>query len=828
MIAQSSRVAAAAEIDPAPYNGGATREHVVPEPSTLTLLVGLVLALGLVQGCLIALARGLGLRLWRTAIVVGLALPAVLVASFLIRNAILLPTGVLARNLPDAPSSEAAEHYTVLNDAVYQFVPWEAEVRRALRSRRLPIWSERIDGGSSPWLNPQAGVLSPIAAVVRVVPLEHHLLAALAVKLLVAFQGAWLLARLLGSRRWVALIGGLGFALGGGIMAWSLFPHSATAAWMPWLTAGAIRTARRPGAATIASTAAITAAMVLSGHPETVLGGGILAAAGATCFSRRSRGRTGAVRGASAALAAALLGFAIAAPQALPFARHLPHTVRYQRLAKSPGDQSSTPLRLVDRQRANFLKSTVSPQPYGQWPYSEKPFLPLGGGGYAGLVALAGSCLALAFGIRRCLPFAACGLLIGSLIAELGPVIAVADRLPLAQTVGWTRLITTLPLCLAICGSVGLSALLRRPRPSALTAVAAAAGVSLLVSPKPAIALLWGVLALALAAALRRPRLGTVMVLAVAIADLVPWAHAMLPYGDPALFYPDTGFMAAVQRERAASGHPRAIGLGLSVYPSMLSLYGAPDIRYHNPVADHRYAQVLDATLGFHPEARPYQYFSPVTRLPPAVDFLNLGLVIAGTRELPDRFLEVAVDTTGRRRLFRNREVVPRAFIPTGGRVVDRDETLKATAAIVDPRTVVVSRTDAAGRRVPETDWRPDLVGWLDDGFGRVTLEVAGNGTRLVATSLSQPAGWSASAAGRQLETITLNHAFLGVVVPASANLVDLRYRPEGLVAGVVIGVLGLAFLLGLVVLAVRRARTDGRRRGSRASRSRSRSGIEA
>lgn len=96
----------------------------------------------------------------------------------------------------------------MLNDSIYQFVPWESEVRRAFTEHRLPLWSDRIDGGSSPWANPQAEVLSPVRMLARLVPVADSMLTVLTLKMLVAIEGAWLAARLLGACEGAANVAG--------------------------------------------------------------------------------------------------------------------------------------------------------------------------------------------------------------------------------------------------------------------------------------------------------------------------------------------------------------------------------------------------------------------------------------------------------------------------------------------------------------------------------------------------------------------------------------------------------------------------------------------
>src|SRR5436189_119864 len=83
-------------------------------------------------------------------------------------------------------------------------------------------------------------------------------------KLLVGFQGTWLLARSTGRSRASSLLAAAGFALGGGLFSWALFPVTTTAVWVPWLAAGTVRLCRHPGRRAVATTAAITALILLS------------------------------------------------------------------------------------------------------------------------------------------------------------------------------------------------------------------------------------------------------------------------------------------------------------------------------------------------------------------------------------------------------------------------------------------------------------------------------------------------------------------------------------------------------------------------------------
>src|ERR1700753_852222 len=208
------------------------------------------------------LARGLGRRLPGRIVALGLALPIAVLSPFLFGHDLLVPTGTLDRVLPIAPAGAGHATHLLMSDSTYQFLPWELEVRHAFKERRLPLWSDRLRGGSSPWANPQAAVLSPIAMLARAAPIQHFLLVALALKILLAFEGTCRLTRRRGASRVAAVLAAASFAVGGGLLSWSLFPHSATVAWVPWLTLGCIELLRRPRALTLATTAVVFAALL--------------------------------------------------------------------------------------------------------------------------------------------------------------------------------------------------------------------------------------------------------------------------------------------------------------------------------------------------------------------------------------------------------------------------------------------------------------------------------------------------------------------------------------------------------------------------------------
>ncbi len=755
--------------------------------------------LGLQAVCWL-LAKGLGLRLERSAVVCGWLAPLVVLAPWLSGRALLVPCDLLADVIPGAARIEGPRTHDLLNDTIYQILPWDLEVRHALAERRLPFWSDKLEGGSSPWANPQAGVLSPLQMAARAVPIQHHLLAELAFKLLVAFQGTWALVRLAGRGRASSLLAAAGFTLGGGLFSWALFPVTATVAWVPWLVAGVIRLFRHPGPWAVATTAVITGALLLSGHPESAAFGGLLAA---VCGLGLRRRRAGLARGFGAAAVAALLGFGLAAPQILPFLAAVPESQRAgDMLAQGVG---SGPVHLLSPPSwfepgfAGFVLSPVSPHAYGE-PY-HGPFRgPFNWAdaeaGYAGLLAFAAALAAL-LGARdrRAWPFlgfAAASLVLAS---RFLPVAHLLHLIPPLRVPAYSRCLMPGALALCVAGAFGTDLLFSRARLGwrAWAGLALAAALSLAAAADAWTLTLWGLLGAAALIARWRPRWGAVALAGVLLADLVPWSRSFLPEGHPALFYPKTEFMAALLREAGDPAEWRGVGGDLLVYPNLLPVYGAADFRPHNPLAPARYLRVLDAAFGFHPTMT--RYFAPVQNVDhPLLDFLGVRIVAGSPVVHSRRLEELDAGRFAPFTLLRNPDALPRWFFPRAVDVIRPGEIDRWIAGLQDAHRVAVFQEEAgswrpAGGESPPP--RPVLT-----RPGHIILEIPPGGERLLATSIVWSKGWSARSGGRRLPVLKVNGAFVGVRVPADASRVGLRFLPPGLIAGcVAFGVAGIVLL---------------------------------
>jgi hypothetical protein len=814
----------------------------------LKLLLLLLAALAVLQGVCWLLARGLGARLERRTVAIGLLLPMLFLAPWWAdRSHLLVPSDVLHDILPDVPKLPALDRHDLLSDAVFQFLPWELEIRHALRDGRLPLWSDDLEGGSSPWVNPQAGVLSPLAMLARPFPIQHFLLGMLALKMLLAVEGTWLLARAVGASRRAADLAAVGFALSGGMMTWALFPHTATLAWVPWLTLGVIRLFRprpgpvcparsfgrqkaaqpvaSPGKPTPASrlrwrggkgvvtTAWITGALLLSGHPETAAIGGLFAA---VCgLSLRSRRRS-LLRGLGAAAAAALLGGMLAAPHLLPFALHLPGSQRAQEAtARSlPAHYVSLrdPLTWFVPGNGTFLVAPTNPWVYGR-PYQEEFRGPYNwvdaGGGYAGLVAFAGSAVALAAGVsrgrrRRVWPFLGFALICLLATSQFLPMAWILYGVPGLRALAFPRFLLVGCLGLSIAGALGIDRLLAagRGRLAPLLALGVAAGVSLAQNAAPWILLLWVLVGAAALLGPRRPRWAAAGLGLALLLDLVPWSQSQLPAGQVAFFYPPSKLLETARRETTTGGPWRAVGEDFAVFPCLLPVYGVAEVRPHNPLAPMPQVRGLSAAFGFAPTMD--NYFPPFRAIEhPFLDFLNVRAVVWISPHPVPPWLE-RIDDGGSFpfRLYRNPRALPRWFVPTRVDVIRPGELERWIASLRDGRHVAVYGPEAAGE--PAREATVKVVGLRP---GRIALEVSSPRPTLVATSIGWPEGWRVRVDGARLPVVVVNGAFVGFRAPAGTHRIDLLFVPPGLLAGCG---LALAALLACVVLWARR-KGDGR-----------------
>ena len=231
-------------------------------------------------------------------------------------------------------------------DVAFFHLPLRTDFAR-LAAAGLPVWNPWLNGGQPLLSNPSYGAFYPPSWLVLAVRPAYALNLLVLLHGAIAFAGAWLLARRLGSGRGAAAMAAVGYTAAGGFVsllhAFTLFTGMA---WFPWvLAAGDAVLRRREGRdwwRAAAACAGALALQMLNGEPVTVLISGLALAALAAGELRRP---LVALR----LLAPPLLATLLAAVQLVPTADRLGDSPRDRPLALSAATVwSAPPARLAE------------------------------------------------------------------------------------------------------------------------------------------------------------------------------------------------------------------------------------------------------------------------------------------------------------------------------------------------------------------------------------------------------------------------------------------------------------------------------------------------
>jgi hypothetical protein len=92
------------------------------------------------------------------------------------------------------------------------------------------------------------------------------------------------------------------------------------------------------------------------------------------------------------------------------------------------------------------------------------------------------------------------------------------------------------------------------------------------------------------------------------------------------------------------------------------------------------------------------------------------------------------------------------------------------------------------------------------DRPGQLIVDVVAPGRRTLALTERFHAGWSAASGDVSLETVTVDHDFLGCVVEAGAHRVTFHFMPRSFVYGSLASAIGVALLAGVLVIGLKSA----------------------
>ena len=278
------------------------------------------------------------------------------------------------------------------------------------------------------------------------------------------------------------------------------------------------------------------------------------------------------------------------------------------------------------------------------------------------------------------------------------------------------------------------------------------------------------------------------------------------PTTAPQHIFPTPGAIQFLQQDRDIY---RVSGTDLILNPNSGMVFGLSDIRGYDTVVPRRYADLLDRLEGhyrFHFHSLFVQASSPLW------DLLNVKYVLTD-QELDGKW-ELAYSDAGSVKVYRNQDVLPRAFVVYRAKVVDGpgQSLERVTDNAFDFRgRVVLEEMPAGWTEPPEIPASEAAVQIVDYEPNRVRLEVETPAAGLLVLADTYAPGWKALLDGVPTPVYVADHAFRAVVAPAGAHQIEFVYEPLSFRVGAATSLLTIvALVLVPIGSRIRRTREQG------------------
>lgn len=689
---------------------------------------------------------------------------------------------------------------------------------------RLDRWNPLVGCGTPLWAD-QGGPFFPLKLPFYLAPSRLTYGLFIALRLVFAAFGAYLLARAQGLSSIGAIAAGATFELSGALTAQLAFGSSSATYVLPWVVLGADQIARKGTWRHVAGAAIALGVTGHGGHPTLAMTqfGAFGAAILGTCLSHwREPGA--ALRIAGRACVAVLLGLAIAAPALVPLAELSAEGTSYKfhpqgdliRLSHLSRARQALPVALfAPAMVETFFAQVNTLHPFGV---------------SIGFLALAA---ALAGFFHRGLNAAMAAVLgLGVALALQPPPFGFLERMPVVSliqpTYAWSLVV------LVLCHSVGrgvqafgstgeqrgfllallalpvasLSLLLIRDAPDLTSfatvlreTVASRDGMILLLLPHA-----FAVVAIAVCLAIKRTGLAaSVLVSLIIIERLATVLPLTRNLPAEVLSSPPSPAVRFLE-ERLSAGDSRMMGFPLQVgYPLSPMLFGLPDLRQASALPVRRFHDYL---RGVSPEDTTTVLTARVA-VSPLLDLAAVRYLVLprlGVLEVRARFAiqlsEIPKPTDSQMRsvyrdsyveVFENQAALPRFRIVHQSVAVSDPkaaldwvnsaaEGLKHAEDGVLGNTVVLE-PDAEGRDAPAMSFQTapgESVRIVDQSDPeRLLIEVNLVEPGLLVIADTYYPGWTAWVDGTPAPIYPANHLFRAVPVSPGTHRVELRYEPR-------------------------------------------------
>ncbi|MFH1682000.1 MAG: YfhO family protein, partial [Candidatus Eisenbacteria bacterium] len=214
----------------------------------------------------------------------------------------------------------------------------------------------------------------------------------------------------------------------------------------------------------------------------------------------------------------------------------------------------------------------------------------------------------------------------------------------------------------------------------------------------------------------------------------------------------------------------------------------------------------------FDNRIRWYDEFSSPENLRSAniLNLLNVKYVVSGPGVRHRSFVEEAVE--GERALYRNLDVLPRAFLAERHEIMDRSRMIETIRdPDFDPREVVLLEEDPGfGAPKGEGEDEPLPVTWLEYSPNRLRVRVSAGRPSVLLVANPYLPYWHARVDGEEARLLRTDYAFQGVPVPAGQHEVTLFYRSGPLCAALAVSLAAAGLFIGGALLVFFRRRRGG------------------
>lgn len=317
-------------------------------------------------------------------------------------------------------------------------------------------------------------------------------------------------------------------------------------------------------------------------------------------------------------------------------------------------------------------------------------------------------------------------------------------------------------------------------------------------------------------------KLAPYVLVAVIAVDVLVMGFSFYPAVDKSESYPAMPGIEYLMKDKSAYRVIRYEGRGAGAVPSYLSptltpntlmVYGIQDAQGSCPFMLKRYADFMNIIEDHGKFAAKKNQIPSIQQAKtvgsPLLDLLNVKYFLS---VIPIKNTDVSSVYDSEIKIYRNKDVLPRAFVVYDWEKGDNDAELKKLmmAPGFDPSGTAVIEKEAPVK--PAKDQARTEAKIISYGPNEVTVKATTETSGLLILSDVYYPGWSVEIDGQAAELYRTDYIFRGVFLKKGAHTVRFTYQPSGFKASASVSGLALITALTLIgagILTGRKVRTD-------------------